>query len=115
MSLACEIFIQIAAVTRTIFCSISVYVKDQVSTDGGTESREREKYPLRFAIINLVSLAQSREKVVEPRHVGFSREHLSVRIDRSGLIYRILHVPSDKALYVAGVKGGGGGKRGSAL
>lgn len=40
VSLACEIFIQIAAITRTIFRSISVYVKDQVNN--GSWERKKE-------------------------------------------------------------------------
>lgn len=100
--------------TDNFLLDISVHVKDQVNIvtgqDREKEKREREKCSSRFAIINLISLAQSREKVVGFFSRAFIGSNRSIGLDLSHSSRAI----GQSFVRVAGVKGWGG-RRGGRL
>lgn len=98
--------------TDNFLLDISVHVKDQVNivTGQDREKEKREKCPSRFAIINLISLAQSREKVVGFFSRAFIGSNRSIGLDLSHSSRAI----GQSFVRVAGVKGWGG-RRGGRL
>lgn len=89
--------------TDTIFCSIPAYVEDR----GRRNRRKEMSIEIRDHKSRISGARRERSHATLDFLASIYRfESIDLR-----LIYRILYVPSDKALYVAGVKGGdeGGG------